>query len=263
MDRRFSRARALSLLAVAVTITGLLGACASTPAPAAEAPVAETTAPLDWATYPGRADTDPEEILAGPSSERIDAVSNTVLAGVETRLTTDFGLKWTDAEGLTGHLSQQSGNGYGGNSLLVTFKSTERISLSPANSKVEWTRITGLVNDLAFEKGLKFAQLTNIDPHGGTAPIAGSGATTPDQQWQWNVSATDASQWLTLTLVDVDRAATSGSITTTTGKAPDWNPRSITLTYGATTIAAADRPRFIQLLAPFDGIGRPTATYAQ
>jgi hypothetical protein len=261
MDRRFSRARALSLLAVAVTITGLLGACAS--APVAEIPVAETTAPLDWAAYPGRADTDPEEILAGPSAEQVDAVSNMMLAGIETRLTTDFGLQWADAEGFTGKLSPQSGNGYGGNSLLVTFKSTKRISMSPADTKVEWTRITGLVNDLAFAQGLEFAQLTNIDPNGGTAAIAGSGAATPDQQWQWNVSATDASQWLTLTLIDVDRAADSGATPNPSEKAPDWNPRSISLTYGATTIASADRERFIRLLAPFEGLGRPEATFAE
>lgn len=263
MHQRFSLARALSVLAVAVTITGLLGACASSPTAAAEAPVAVTKAPLDWATYPGRADTDPDEILAGPNAEQVDAVSNTVLAGIETRLTTDFGLQWTDVVGSTGQLYPQSGNGYGGNSLLVTYKSTERVSLSPAETKVEWSRITGLVNDLAFENGLKFAQLTNIDPKGGTAPIAGSGASTPDQKWQWNVSATDASQWLTLTLVDVDRAAESKATGSSTGKATDWNPRSISLTYGATTIPAADRDRFVQLLKPFDGLGRPATTIAE
>lgn len=263
MDRRFSRARALSLLAVAVTVTGLLGACASPPTTAAVPPVEETTAALDWATYPGRADTDPEEILAGPNAEQVDAVSSSVLAGIETRLTTDFGLQWTNGVGSTGQLYPQSGNGYGGNSLLVTFKSTDRVSLSPATTKVEWSRITGLVNDLAFADGLEFAQLTNIDPSGGTAPIAGSGAATPDQQWQWNVSATDASQWLTLTLVDVDRAAEAKANGGATASVTDWNPRSITLTYGATTIPAADRQRFIQLLTPFDGMGRPAATVGQ
>lgn len=263
MDRRFSPARALSLLVVAVAVTSLLGACASTPTTAAEAPVAATKAALDWATYPGRADTDPDEILAGPSAEQVDAVSTSMLTGIENRLGTDFGLTFSDVQGSKGQLFPQSGNGYGGNSLLVTFKSSTRVSLSPADAKVEWTRITGLVNDLAFEKGLKFAQLTNIDPKGGTAPIAGSGAATPDQQWQWNVSATDASQWITLTLVDVDRAAESKGADGTAAKATDWNPRSISLTYGATTIAASDRPRLIQLLKPFDGIGRPAPTTAE
>ena len=39
-----------------------------------------------------------------------------------------------------------------------------------------------------------------------------------------------------------------------------WNPRSITIPYGATTVRRADREQFLAALSPFEGLDRPEAT---
>ncbi|QTG82767.1 hypothetical protein [Arthrobacter crystallopoietes] len=39
-----------------------------------------------------------------------------------------------------------------------------------------------------------------------------------------------------------------------------WNPRSITIPYGATTVRKTDREQFLAALSPFEGLDRPEAT---
>ncbi|SDQ36428.1 hypothetical protein [Arthrobacter crystallopoietes] len=66
---------------------------------------------------------------------------------------------------------------------------------------------------------------------------------------------------MSLTLTDVERDPTGEAAEEMKGSIEyGWNPRSITISYGATTVRSEDREEFLAALEPFEGLDRPDAT---
>ena len=243
----------------AVTAVLLLTSCAASPTTTFLSDTGRAVT-VDWADYPGRAGIDTSEALLAPTADAIPAVSAALVGEIEQRLTQEFGLTWQN--GPTGQPDEgafypESGNGYGGETLLVTFNSGERQSDGIPSSGQDWRRIVAIISGVTADAGLGDFEVDNLKPERAADITERFGSLEPDEQWLWFGTAYGASQWISASLVDVDRDASGEAAT----DHPDgWNPQSITLSYGATTVRAEDHAAFQKRMAPFAGLDMPAAT---
>lgn len=208
---------------------------------------------VDWANYPGQAGVDAGEVLLAPSAEDVRAQSAVILGEIERRVSDEFGVVWEngptdddqrDEPLYGGAIYPHGGNGYGGESLYVTFNSISRETLSIPTSTDDWNRIEDIINDVAQAHGMGELTSDGLVDH-----------------WQWSGTAYGESQWLYASLADVERDGTGKALEDAKGSVEyGWNPRAVTISYGATVLPAADRASFITRLIPFDGLAMPQET---
>ncbi|WP_157157121.1 hypothetical protein [Diaminobutyricimonas sp. LJ205] len=117
-----------------------------------------------------------------------------------------------------------------------------------------WERVLDLINAVTEAHGLGELELANLNPE----LLDYYKTTDLSKHWEWNGGTDAGAQSVTISLRDVDRDATgeaekqmSGAIKT------GWNPRAVSIYYGATTIRAADHAEFIERLKPFEGLAKP------
>jgi hypothetical protein len=143
---------------------------------------------LDWADYPGQAGVDAGEVVLAPSAEEVRARSALILGEIEQRVSSEFGLNWENGTTGTeerdeprygGSIYPNGGNGYGGESLYVTYNSISRETLSIPQSVDDWNRIQDIINDVARAHGL--------------GEFASDGLV---EHWRWSGTAYGESQWL-------------------------------------------------------------------
>lgn len=247
---RHSRGPIVVALVMAVAL--LLTAC--TPSPKTLYVGADgKNVTVDWADYPGQAGVDAAEVLLAPSAEDVRGRSALIMGELERRVSEEFGVAWENGPTGTeerdeprygGTIYPNGGNGYGRESLYVTYNAISRETLSIPTSVHDWNRIQDIINDVVQAHGL--------------------GELTSDglvDYWQWSGTAYGESQWLYASLVDVERDGTGKALEDMKGSVDyGWNSRAITISYGATVLPASDREIFVKRLAPFEGLTQPNAT---
>lgn len=245
----------LVALTLAITVTS----CVPSPTTTYRAD-SGITVTVDWADYPGHAGMDAADVLRAPPAEEIRTVSASILGEIEARLSDEFALEWEDGPyGNEGRLYSPEGNGYGGESLYVTFNSGERESLGIPSRVEDWTRIMELISDVTSAHGLGALKRETIDPERAAENAERSGSDDPAAQWQWSGSAFGDSQWLSVSMNDIDRDR-SGKAAEMIGVDDGWNPRSVQISYGATTLGSKDRVAFLDRIEPFEGLPLPKPT---
>jgi hypothetical protein len=260
MRIRPPRTRAGITLAAAALLAVLLSACASSPKSTFVDAGGETVT-VHWADYPGHAYSDSNDVLQASPTEEVESVSAGILGGIEQRLTAEFAVEWENGPAGGNGFHPHEGNGSGGKSFYVTFNSVTRESLSIPASTSDWDRILGTIDEALASAGFGAVKLENIEPALTAETAEGFGSDDPDRQWLWSGTAHSTSQWIMVSLVNVDRDPSGDAESGMKSSIEHgWNPRSISLTYGATTISAADRARFIEAVEPFAGLARPEAT---
>lgn len=206
---------------------------------------------VDWKDYPVHAGNLPEDVLAAPVKEDAEEVSEAILTEIKAALDAEFGLEWV-ASGESGWYHTQ-GNGYGGKSMTTTWNSVSWNSKTAPAETVDWERTLAIVSGITNAHGLGPVKLSPVaeDPKK-------YGITDPKELYWWTGTAYADSQWLSLAVVNVDRDSTGEA-------AKDYAktglpPRSISIDYGVTTVAQADRAALEAALAPFSGLTRPEPT---
>lgn len=239
----------------------VLGACAPAPTTTCtNAAGAEVT--VDWRNYPAHAGNDAAEILNAPVKEEAEAVSADILEEIRQALGAEFGLQWT-ASGESGWHPTQ-GNGYGGTAMTTTFNSVSWTSGSAPAETSDWEKVLAITSGITTARGLgpvklsPGADILTDDPAWHDELVEKYGTADLEKLYWWSGDAYGSSQWFTLNLVNVDRDATGTAAKEyADSKLP---PRSISLSYGTTTIAEADLPAFKQALEPFAGLTPPEPT---
>jgi hypothetical protein len=221
---------------------------------------------VDWVDYPGQSGVPAAEVLVAPSAEATRAQSAAILGEIESRLTAEFGLVWEDGpreddQRIDGDFYPGGGNGYGGESLFVTFNSLPRESLTIPTSAADWHRIMEVIGEVTRAHGMGALKVDGLDTELTAEEIQRYGSENHDEFWQWSGTAYGQSQWVYAGLIDVGRDA-SGKALSDMGGSVDygWNTRSINISYGATVLPAADRASFIERVAPFAGLSQPKPT---
>lgn len=236
--------------AIMVAALAAVSACASPPT-TTYTDASGQAVTVDWKDFPVHAGTLPEDVLAAPVKEDAEAVSEAILTEVKTALDAEFGLEWA-ASGESGWYPSQ-GNGYGGKSMTTTWNSVSWSSKTAPAETVDWERTLDIVSGITKAHGLGPVKLSPVadDPQK-------YGITDPKQLYWWVGTAYADSQWLSLAVVNVDRDSTGEAAKeyASTG----LPPRSISIDYGVTTVAQADRAALETALAPFSGLTRPEPT---
>lgn len=220
------------------------------------------TVQIDWVTYPANSGVTAAEVLSAPLEREVEPQSSALLDAIESSLETEFDLTFeTEGDDVW---SRGQGNGYGGESLLVTYNSAGRQSNDIPTSSDDWRRIVEIVSAETERAGLGDVELLHesaeyrSDSQWRKADAETYGTRDPDRFWQWSGDAYGSSQWVGLSLRDATR---DGS-----GEAAEeaeqygWPPQSISVTYGATAIDADRRAEFDERVEPFLGRTPPPAT---
>lgn len=251
---------AVFMSAVVVSLIGLSGCAAAPTSTYTNAAGEEVT--VSWKDYPLHGYSLPEEILAAPVKEDVEGISTAILDELKAVLAEEFQLQWT-ASGETGWYPNQ-GNGYGGKSMTTTFNSVQWDSDNAPVESSEWARILAIINRITTARGLGTMKLSpdadtvKNDPAWHEELVEKYGTADPHKLYWITGTAYADSQWFSVYLVNVDRD--------TTGKAAaeyeksGFPPRTISLSYGATTVSRDDLPAFKDALAPFQGLTPPEPT---
>jgi len=228
---------------VAATCVLLVGCAVSPTTTYRDASGATVT--VDWADYPAQAWTAAEDILAGPSVEETPARERSIVADVAQAVSAEFGTGSPVLHG-EGAWYPSSGNGYGGQSMLVTFNSGEwRIdaTIPPEH----WERVLDAIAAALAPWGL--VPQVPVDPE--------DEITRSTTMWFVDFIA-DGPEWLAVTVGDARLDAAEERIATANG----WLVAGVTLSYGITTISESDRETFRDRSAPFAGLTRPAETHS-
>lgn len=252
--------RAALVTAAVASFVGMSG-CAASPT-SSYINAAGTKVTVNWKDYPAHAYSLAEEILTAPVKEDAEGVSAAILDELKAALTEESELQWT-ANGEAGWYPEQ-GNGYGGKATTTTFNSVSWDSDSAPVESSDWEKILAITNRITSARGLGPVKLSpdaaslKNDPAWHQELLDKYGTTDPNKLYWWTGTASANSQWLSIALVNVDRD--------TTGKAAaeyeksGLPPRSISLSYGVTTVSRDELAAFKDALEPFEGLTPPEAT---
>ncbi|MHA7304458.1 hypothetical protein ACX80E_04305 [Arthrobacter sp. TMN-49] len=217
---------------------------------------------VNWRDYPLSAGSLPDDLALTPVSEDAEAISAGLLGEIKTALTAEYGMAWESA-GEAGWFPT-TGNGYGGETMTTSYNSHEWRSTTLPAATTEWKKIMGTISGLTAARGLGPVKLTqdsgffNNDPAWQKKLVEKYGTADPQQLYWWNGTAYSGSQWLAVTMVNVDRDTTGRAATEYQElKLP---ARSISISYGVATVARDDLPALKQALEPFMGLTPPEAT---
>lgn len=261
--RRRAAPAALFSLAAAGLVAALVVSCSLLdPAPPTETVVDERgqESALSWADYPGEGTIEPEDVLAAPRAEEVEAHAERVLADLQAAVDAQVpGLAWS--RGLEGGIYPHEGNGYGGTTLHRTLNSAEVMT---AEVPDDWSATVAAIEAALAEHGYGPVQWDfEREPYPHETPAerdaeirAANGSLDPAQMWQWMGDARDGSMWVTVMLADVDRGVGAPA------DAAQRTPRLLGFMVGGTVIAAGDEQAYRDGVAPFEGLERPDPTHS-
>ncbi|MBW9119330.1 hypothetical protein JNB63_04425 [Microbacterium trichothecenolyticum] len=248
--------RSVALACVLVLASAFLAGCAvlgEKPAPvtSATSPSGEVVT-TDWSDFPAHAGVDGEPLLEYPDQAELPDRAREIIAGISRAIESESGLTLTplqpEAEWFDDtRWHAQSGNGYGGQSMLTTVNCCELQSESAPDPRT-WHAVLGAASDAAIEVGLDGFVL---DEH--TSDCNGD-----EDCWLWSATATDGVQWVYLTIQDGSRDP--GGEAARDAKEFGWPLASIAIGYGATVIESGRREEYVEAMQPFIGQNRPPAT---
>ncbi|WP_449374378.1 hypothetical protein [Arthrobacter psychrolactophilus] len=194
------------MTAAVASFVGLSGCAAAPTSSYTNAAGEEVT--VNWKDYPAHAGNDAATVLNAPVKEDAEGVSAAILDELKTALTEEFKLQWT-ASGEAGWFPTQ-GNGYGGKSMTATFNSVSLDSDSAPAATSDWERILTIANSITSAHGLGPVKLSpdadalKNDPAWHQELLDKYGTADPDKLYWWNGTAYANSQWLSISLVNVE-----------------------------------------------------------
>lgn len=249
-------------MAVAAVITGCLAGCSPSPKSTIVTESGEEKT-ISWADYPGGAGVEAEHVLAAPTPEETERRAQAILGEIEAVLSRDHGLSWS-TDGDPADWYPRSGNGYGGESYLVTYNSASRVSDSAPEGAEAWRGVLAVIDGVLAEYGLAPLVLDHeSSPYHDDAQWQQElrerfGTTDPDEYWSWSATSYSDSQWLNVTLTDTSKDATGHAAEE--ARRYGWPLGSVGLSFGATTVPAEQRDEFRRALEPFQGLDKPEPT---
>lgn len=135
--------------------------------------------------YPGIKGTDPQQTLAQQSLEEVRDQSNSLFADIRERLTQEFGYTWTQVEDED---LRPERNGYGGESMLVTYSSARWATNEPIQDYDRKLEVMAAVNEVVVEHGLWDLYAFNDPSESGLDPTVVAklyGSDDPRTQTTW------------------------------------------------------------------------------
>lgn len=235
------------------------------PSPTTAVTTADGDIVVDWADYPADSQLDPADVLTAPRAGDVADVGTETLSALRGAVEqTAPDLDWTtDAAEDAGHgvLFPVSGNGYGGDSLHLSYNSPTVTGVG-LDADADWHSVTAAVD--AELDALGYTPVLwdfNREPYDWQTTaeqeaeiVDQFGSLDPDEMWSWSGMATNGSMWAWVTVWDTRRGAPEDAWPETQS--------GISLFVGGTVVAADDERAYADGVAPFEGLTRPEPTHS-
>lgn len=218
------------------------------------------TVVADWMDYPAHAGTDGDVLLDAPDQTQLEQPARELIEQIRTAVEKESGIalspsepeqSWFDADDWHPH----TGNGYGGDSMLITVNCCE-LQSDDVPPRARWGDLIVAANRAAVDAGLGSFVL---DRDAMGSEYRDKYCNRPGGEC-WSVSATvyDGYQWVYLTIQDasLDPSGNAAKEAEDVG----WPTASIAIGYGATVVRAGESAAYAQAMEPFLGLERPDGT---
>ncbi len=210
---------------------------------------------VSWEDYPAHAGTAAEEALSAPVQGEVDDRWASLRRGIEERLGPwDLDFAPSLEEGWYG----QTGNGYGGDSRLITYNSAQQVA-SSVPPREDWPQVVAVVDEVLVQHGMAPLTLDHEDPS-ALGPedwlIEHYGSTDPDEWSTWSGWAYSDGEWLSIAMWDDELFPGDAEPETIVS----LGPRGVSFSYGATTVPDDERAAFEREIEPFRGLDPPPST---
>ncbi|MFB2580942.1 hypothetical protein ACEXQD_06795 [Herbiconiux sp. P15] len=218
---------------------------------------------VHWRDYPGSADVDSQEVLAGPSLEEGIDDGEAMVREIREALSAEFGLEWAPPPAGQSTADQlfPAENHYGGPSMLSVVNAPTSQSTSVPETWEEKQRVIEIIGDITARYGYGPPQLAqDSSPLTEQDRIRDLGGPTPATQVIVSgMSLGPTGQWLAFTFQDFSKDSDGRMRERFAGStANGWQANTITLSYGANgLLAEQDRAEFLERLEPYTGLQRP------
>jgi hypothetical protein len=253
-------------LCVLFSVCGVLGQAPSPKSTYTDASGATVT--VDWRDYPAYAGMDGEELVGRPDQSTLEAPARELLQRLRAAVEESSGVRLAAIEPEAGwfgdaNWSKVGGNGYGGDSLLVSVDCcTLRSDEAPDPSR--WRAVLDAASQVTKEAGLGALELERESEEMAAEPAWKKDhherfCNLPDGScWYWVASVYDGSQWVYLTIYDGNLDPTGAG--ERDAVSADLPVAYIAIEYGATVVEAGKAAEYERALAPFVGIDHPAET---
>lgn len=262
-----TRNRAAGLVVLGAVL--LTGCGALAPAPSTTYTDASgATVTVDWADYPAHAGMDGEARLGRPDQRQLEASARTLVGDIRDAIEQSAGVAMTASKPEATWFGEedwfpQAGNGYGGESMLVTVNCCDLVSEGiPDPSR--WPAVIDAVSEVTRDAGLGPLRLAHESEAMAADPAwreehRATYCTMPDGGcWQWSADASDDVAWVHVLIQDTALDPTGDAARE--AEELGWPAASISVGYGATVVRAGMTEDFERAMAPFRGLDRPEAT---
>ncbi len=183
-----ARGRRFGSIALAILLlvnVGTIGAASAVTRPPAATVAADPEADY-WAAYLGIRDQYVDDILARASLEEVTRTGDELLEAIRERLTARYGYDWV--RGVPG-TTRHERNGYGGESMLVTYDSDNWATTEPITDHEQKLAVMGTIDEVILGYGFSDLYALN-DPSDGFDPgtlerFYGSTDIRTQSVWEW------------------------------------------------------------------------------
>lgn len=252
-----------------VALTAACGLLRPAPSPTSTYTDASgATVTVDWKDYPASAGIDGEDLAGRPDQAQLEAPARDLVRRLQAAIQSSSGLvldpvepegTWFDDD----HWFPVGGNGYGGESLLVTVNCC-RLEAHRAPDPARWRAVLAAVNEVTDEAGLGALQLDHESEEVAADPAWAEEhrqrfCNLPDGScWSWAAVAYDGSQWVSFEIQDATLDPTGDAAREAEEAGEPL--RYVAVDYGATVVQSGKMAEYERALTPFLGLEQPPAT---
>lgn len=226
------------------------------------------TVTVDWKDYPAQEGIEGADLVGAPDQAQLEAPARELVQELRDAIEDSSGLVLVPAEPEAGWFGaddwfEEEGNGYGGESLLVSVNCcTLRSDRAPDPAR--WRAVLDAASKVTEEAGLSTLQLEHESEQMAADPAwekehREQFCNLPDGScWYWAATAYDGSQWVSFTVQDASLDPTGDGVRDAAEY--DEPPAYVAIDYGATVVQAGRSAEYERALAPFAGLDQPAAT---
>lgn len=245
----------VALVLAALTLLTGCAAFGQTPSPttthtnaAGEQVVAE------WMNYPAHAGQDGEALIGYPDQVELQPVATRITKDIAEAITDESGIALVPATPESTWFADdnwhaQVGNGYGGESMLITVNCCELASEGTPD-RAKWQSV--------LDAASRAAERAGLGPFVVDEQSESCGKADRESCWILAATASDGVQWVWFTIQD--RALDRSGDAEREAEKFDWPMATIAISYGATVVQAGKQDKFARAMQDFVGLDRPAGT---
>ena len=226
------------------------------------------SATVDWADYPAQAGVDGEVLLGRADQSQLEPEARALIRDLRAAIAEASGRAMVSVEPERSWFNDenwypQEGNGYGGESLLITVNCCE-LATRGVPALAQWQSILDAASAVTVAAGLgplvlqqdsaamKADSAWSKEYHDRYCNLDGGGC------WLWSAWVFDGSQWVDFTIQNAELDPTGDA--KTWPENADGRLASIRISYGATVVRSGKSDEFARAIQPFLGLELPAST---